>query len=320
MVPMSLSREFKVGLFVFCTAILIVAALLYLAVGKGVFEKMHTFTLSSKSGDGFTEGMPVVFSGFDIGKVQALELDDKGVVLIKIRIPDRHVKWLRSNSSFILYRPLIGSARIVINTDNLQSPPLNSDKIPDVTVVNDINDAIARIEPVLERVTQIANHVEHLTRNLSDPKGDLNRVLSNAEKVSSHLATKKSLIEMAVADEESVRSVNDSLKRLRDITGSVDNILKKIDKMADKTDEQIYGGEGALPQINIILKDMIVKLQKLDKTIDNINKISTDASEGMKDFRILRSDIDDIVFSLNEVVKKLDALIGTKKQADFKAP
>lgn len=310
---MTMSREAKVGLFVGCTAILVVLALLYLAAGKGVFEKMHTFTLSSKSGDSFTEGMPVVFSGFNIGKVQALELNDQGIVLIKIKIPDRHVKWIRSDSTFILYRPLIGSASIVVNTPNLKSPPLDTRKIKEVVIINDINDAIAKIEPVLERLTEIADNVENLTYNLSDPKGDLSRVLGNAEKITTNLASKKSLVEMAVSDEESVKALNDSLKKLKDIT-------TKVDMMADKTDKEIYGTDGALPQVNTILKDLVSKLQKLDKTVDNINKISTDTSEGMKDFHILRSDIDDVVNSLGEVVKKLDAIIGSKKAPEFKVP
>ncbi|MEN6468323.1 MAG: MlaD family protein [Smithella sp.] len=317
---MTLSRELKVGLFIGCTAVTIILALFFLAAGKGFFEKMHVFTLSSKSGDGFTEGMPVVFSGFNIGKVQALELDDKGIVLIKIKIPDRHVKWIRSDSKFVLYRPLIGAARIDVNTSNLNSSPLDTNQITEVTVVNDINDAIAKVEPVLEQVTQIAENIEHLTRNLSDPKGDLNRALSNAEKITSNLASKKSLVEMAVSDEESVKALNDSLKKLKDITTSVDRILKKVDKMADKTDHEIYGKNGALPQINVILRDIVGKLQKLDKTVDNINKISTDTSEGMKDFHILRSDIDDAVNALGDVVKKLDAIIGSKKSPEFKVP
>jgi hypothetical protein len=117
-----MSRDLKVGLFIGGTVILLVAALLYLAMGKGVFEKTHTFTLSSRSGDGFAVGMPVVFSGFDIGKVAALELNDEGLVLIQIKISDRHVKWIRSDSSFILYRPLIGSPQICRHTVNLKSP------------------------------------------------------------------------------------------------------------------------------------------------------------------------------------------------------
>ncbi|KAF0159165.1 MAG: hypothetical protein FD159_635 [Syntrophaceae bacterium] len=317
---MTLSREFKVGLFIGCTAIIIVLALLYLAAGKGVFENMHAFTLSSKSGDGFTEGMPVVFSGFNIGKVQSLELNDKGVVLIKIKIPDRHVKWIRSDSAFILYRPLIGSARIVVNTTNLNNPPLDEKKIPEVIIVNDINDAIARIEPALERVTQIADNVERLTSNLSDPKGDLHRILSNAGKITTNLASKKSLVEMVVSDEESVKALNESLKKLKDITTTVDRILTKVDKMADKTDSEIYGKDGALPQVNVILKDIVGKLQKLDKTIDNINKISSDTSEGTKDLHILRSDIDDTLKTVEDAVKKLDAIIGLKKVPEFKVP
>lgn len=317
---MTLSRELKVGLFIGCTAIIIILALFFLATGKGLFEKTYTFTLSSRSGDGFTEGMPVVFSGFNIGKVQALELNDKGIVLIKIKVSDRHVKWIRSDSKFILYRPLIGSARIDVNTDNLNSPPLDTEKIAEVTIVNDINDAITKIEPVLERVGQIAENVERLTRNLSDPKGDLNRVLGNAEKITTNLAGKKSLVEMAVSDEESVKALNESLKRLRDITANVDRILIKVDKMADKTDEQIYGKQGTLPQVNTILKDVVGKLQKLDKTVDNINKISTETSEGMKDFRILRSDIDDVINAIDDIVRKLDAIIGSKKDPEFKTP
>jgi len=315
-----LSREFKVGLFIGCTAIIIMAALLYIAMGKGVFENMHTFTLSSRSGDGFTVGMPVDFSGFNIGRVKTLELNDKGIVLIEIKIPHRHVKWIRSDSSFILYRPLIGSARIVVITTNLTSLPLNADKIPEVTIVNDINDAIAKIEPVLLKVTQIADNVESLTSNLSDPKGNLNRVLGNAEKITTNLASKKSLVEMAVSDEESVRALNESLKKLKDITANVDRILIKVDKMADKTDSEVYGKNGALPQVNIILKDIVRKLKKLDKTVDNINNISTDASEGMKDFHILRSDIDDIVKILDDLVKKLDAIVGSKRAPEFKVP
>jgi phospholipid/cholesterol/gamma-HCH transport system substrate-binding protein len=310
---MPVSRDFKVGLFIVCTAAILFLSLAYLAVGKGFFENVHTFTLSSKSGDGFTEGMPVVFSGFNIGKVHALELNEKGVVLIKIKIPHRHLQWIKSDSEFILYRPLIGSARIVVNSENLASPTLDENMIPEVMLINDINDAIARIEPVLERIIQIAENVEQLTRALSDPKGDFNRTLANAEKITANLAGKKSLLEMAVSDEASVKSVHEALKKMQDITVRLDDLLKK-------TDEQLYHQEGTLPQVNAILKDLLGKLQRLDKTIDNINQISTDTSEGMKDFRILRSDIDDVVNAIDGVVKKIDGIVGSKKDPEFKVP
>ncbi len=310
---MPLSREFKVGFFVVCTAAMIVAALVVLAVGKGIFETGHTFTVSSKSGDGFTEGMPVVFSGFVIGKVHALELNDQGMVLIKIRIPNRHVKWIRSDSGFILYRPLIGAARIVVNTDNLQSPALSEDRLPEVTVVNDINDAIARIEPMLDRLTQIADNVERLTRNLADPKGDLHKTLGHAEKITANLAGKKSLLEMAVSDEDSIRSVHEALRKL-------DKTMTRLDTLLGKTDAQLYGREGILPQMNDILKDVLQKLRKIDATIDHLNRISAETSEGVKDFRILRSDIDDAVRAIDDLAQKIDGVVGSKKPPELKTP
>ena len=308
-----MSREFKVGLFIISTTIIILAALLYLANEKGVFAKVYTFTLSSKSGDGFTEGMPVVFSGFNIGKVSMLELNDKGIVLIKIKIPQRHVKWIKTDSAFILYRPLIGAARIVVMTNNLNSPPLPEDKIVVVETVNDINDAIKKVQPLLEKVMQIAENLERLSNNLANPQGELSRILGNAQKITATLSTKKSILEMVIADEESVKSLHEALKKIKDI-------VTKIDKMADKTDEQLYGKEGTLPNINKILKDIAGKLQKLDATVDNLNKISKDTSEGVKDFRMLRSDIDDTVNAIDDVVKKLDNLISSKKDPEFKLP
>src|ERR1035437_1221853 len=283
---MSLSREFKVGLFIVLTAIVILLSLLYLAYEKGFFEKVFTFTLSSKSGDGFTEGMPVVFSGFNIGKVHALELNDKGIVLIRIKIPERHVKWVKKDSTFILYRPLIGASRIIVITNNLYSPQLPENKITEVEIVNDINDVITKVPPLIEKITLIADNLETLSKNLANPKGDFNHTLNNVTKV----------------------------------TDNLDNILKKEDKIADKTDTQLFGKDGTLPQINNILKDIIGKLKKLNTTVDNINKISQDASEGMKDFRTLRSDIDDTVNAIDGIVNKLDDLISSKKDPEFKAP
>lgn len=283
---MSLSREFKVGLFIVLTAIVILMSLLYLAYEKGFFEKVFTFTLSSKSGDGFTEGMPVVISGFNIGKVHALELNDKGIVLIRIKIPERHVKWVKKNSTFILYRPLIGASRIIVITNSLYSPQLPENKIPEVEIVNDINDVITKVPPLIEKITLIAANLETLFKNLANPKGDFNRTLNNVTKV----------------------------------TDNLDNILEKVDKIADKTDTQLFGKDGTLPQINNILKDIIGKLERLNTTVDNINKISQDASEGMKDFRTLRSDIDDTVNAIDGIVNKLDDLISSKKDPEFKAP
>ncbi len=246
-----MSREYKVGIFVICAAALVVLALLFLAVEKGLFSTSHTYTLSSRSGDGFAVGMPVVFSGFDIGRVHSLELDDRGVVLIKIMVSDKHVKWIKEDSFFVLYRPLIGAARIVVNTNNLESLPMPESKVAEVFVVNDINDAIEKVQPLLE---------------------------------------------------------------------TIERLSRKIDSMASKADEQVFGKEGTLPQINAILKDVAGKLEKLNVTVDNLNTISKETAEGTQDLGALRADIDSAVKTIDDVTKQIDSILSRKKEPEIKVP
>ncbi|MGZ3634428.1 MAG: MlaD family protein, partial [Syntrophales bacterium] len=241
--------EFKVGLFVVLTSLLIIMSLAYLAYSKGFFTNEYIYTLSSRSGEDLTEGMPVVFSGSKIGKVEALELNDQGILLIRIRIPEQHVKWIRSDSKFSLYKPLIGSARLIITTDNLNSPPLPLKTVPEIVMVSDINETIKRVQPTLDKVDKVVAHIESITASLADPQGDVNKILRHSERLTENLAKKDTLIEMAGGSKESVQSVNESLKKVRDILV--------------KTDDQVYGKDGVLPLVRTILKDVIVKLEKM---------------------------------------------------------
>jgi phospholipid/cholesterol/gamma-HCH transport system substrate-binding protein len=278
--------QFKVGLFIIITSVMIVAFIGYVAYKKGVFAKEHTYTLSSKSGENLTEGMPVVFSGFKIGRVDSLELNAAGLVVIKIKVPDQHIRWVRADSVFILEKPLIGSARIYVATANLNAPALPEEAVPQIVEANDINDAVKSIKPILEKISSITHHVETLTSTLADPGGDMAKILSNAKNASQR----------------------------------VDGILQKVDAMASKTDEQIYGSQGALTHVQTILKDLIFKLKKMDPVLDNINRISADAADTTKDMKALRQDIDSMVNDLNTLLKDIDRLIPLKKEAQLKLP
>jgi phospholipid/cholesterol/gamma-HCH transport system substrate-binding protein len=277
--------EFKVGLFVIITSILIIVAVGYLAYSKGFFTREYIYTLSSKTGEDISEGMPVLFSGFKIGKVETVELNDQGLLLIKIRVPEQHTKWIRSISTFSLYKPLIGSSRLIVTTENLNSPELSTKTIPEITIINDINETIKKGQPTLVK---------------------LDKIVTNIEKITANLAKKETLIEMAVGTPESAKSVDASLKKIKDILV--------------KTDEQLYGVDGTLPLIRKILKDIIVKLEKLNAALDNAVKISADASDSTKDLKLLRAEIDSTVNSIGKLVNDLDKILPSKKEPEIKLP
>lgn len=284
---MKLSNSLKVGLFVSITTALIIGVIALGAYKKGFFEMEESFTLASKTGDGIKEGMPVIFSGFNIGRVVSSDLDEKGVVLVKITVLKKHTKWIHADSRFTLEKPLFAAPRIVIATDNMQSPLLSSKQIPVLTEVSDINELIKKGQPILDQAKKIVEHVETVTKNMADPQGDVNKILNNTQKLT--------------------RKLND--------------IMIKIDSIAGKTDEQLYGNDGAMLLIRGILKDILLKLRKLSTTVDNINNISTNASDSTKDLKYLRGELDNTVNSISELVGKLDKVISSfKKDPEFELP
>jgi len=91
---------------------------------RRIWKGLYLYPLF-KIGRELDDGMPVEFSGFNIGKVEDMELSQEGAVLIKIKIPKRHIKWIRSDSVFSLDKPLIGAPKITVKTKNLNSPELS---------------------------------------------------------------------------------------------------------------------------------------------------------------------------------------------------
>ena len=312
--------EFKVGLFITITSLLILASIGYVAYKQGLFSNVYTYTLSSQTGENLTEGMPVAVWGFTIGRVSSLELNDQGTVLIRIKIPERHIRMIRADSKFILDKPLIGSPRILVKTTNLNGLPLSPLTIPVLTESNDINEIIKRAQPIIDKADRIMANIEGITANLADPKGDVNRILRDAEALVARFSKRDSLLEMAVGDPESVKSVHEALKKLRDITVKADGILQRVDGMAGKTDEELYGRDGVLPQFRNILRDLLAKLAKIDATFDNINKISTEAADSTKDMKVLRNQLDETITTIRDLADEIDRIIPFKTRPEIKLP
>jgi phospholipid/cholesterol/gamma-HCH transport system substrate-binding protein len=318
--------EFKVGLFITITTLLIIGSIGFVAYKKDAFSKVYTYTLTSQTGENLTEGMPVVFWGFNIGRVSALELTEKGV-LIRIKIAERNNRVIRANSRFILDKPLLGSSRIIVVTTDLNAAPLSVNAITEMSVSNDINELIKRVQPIAEKADIIAANVATLTSDLANPQGDVKRVLKNVETLTARFARQESLLEMAIGNPQSVKSLQDALLNTRDITLQVEGILKKVDGMAvkadglvGKADEEVYGREGVLPLVRNILRDLLAKLKTIDTTLDNLNKISGDAADSTKDLKVLRSELDASVIAIGKAADDLDRIIPFQKKPEIKLP
>lgn len=308
--------QYKVGLFIVSTVALIIATAVLVAYKKDLFADLATYRLLSESGEGLSQGMPVLFSGFEIGKVSALELSEKGQVLITISVAQKHARWVRETSAFTLEKPLVGSPRIVVKTDDTASPELPADKIVPIKTIDDINEVIKKAQPLVERIQSVADNVDRMT----NADSELNKIIADTRKITKMLSEKKSLLEMATGDKKGQETLMKTLEQVAAITATVDSTVKRIDGMAAKADDAVFGDKGSLPTVNHILLDIEGKFKRLDALIDNAVTMSADLQGTTQDIGLLRKEVDETVSSLRQLLQDVRNNLPFDQKKEIKLP
>ena len=297
--------HFKVGLFTAASLLLASAFMVYLLHARGFFEDTFHLQLAASSADGVAPGVPVVFSGIEIGRVTSLGLNDSGGIIIRTEFLERNAKWLKENSTFTLDKPIVGGAKIRVD-----SPDLNAAPLPDNSTMLLLTSDISKEIPVLvERFKAILDNVEHLTRK----DGEINGALADVKTLTGRMAGEYGMLEGLLGSEEKAREVTASLENLRKLT-------TKLDGLAAKTDQWLYAKDGTAQQVQQMLADLQTSLKKVDELMANAVQISSDVKEGTQDIASLRSEIDDAVRKANALVNELNKKWPFARDPEVKLP
>ena len=275
----------SVGIFVSLTVVLLVLSIGYIIQKKGFFEKKYHFNLVASSGADLVEGMPVLYSGFTIGVVTTLKLTHEGRVEVVIEIPKHERRWLKNNSLFYLNKPLIGSPTIMVESKELAAALLDDNAERDLITKDGINELIGKVQPVLDDLQGIVNNVNTITSE----KSNLAKILKNIE-----------VITYKVSKSNAVAGLDSAMKELED-------------GIADIREELVNQKEGILPHVDGLIKDIALKLKKLDHTVDAINESSDEVTGLTKDVKFSMKKTDEILNGLN-------GLIGSQPTGEVTLP
>ena len=311
--------HFKVGLFAVASLLLAGIFMVYLLHARGFFEKTYHLQLAAASADGVAPGVPVVFSGIEIGRVTTLGLNDSGGIIINAEFLERNAKWLKENSTFTLDKPIVGGAKIRVDSPNLNAPPL-----PDNATMLLLSSDVSKEIPVLvERVKAILDNVEHLTRK----DGEINATLANVKTVTGRMTGEYGMLESILGSEEKARAVTDSLDKTRALITKLDGLALKLDGMAGKADSWLFANDGvatqtreSLAQVKLMLNDAQSSLKKADAMMTNAVAISADVKEGTQDIAALRAEIDDAVRKANGLVNEINKKWPFARDPEVKLP
>lgn len=256
--------EWKIGAFIAIALTGVVVALVLYGLQKDFFTKKYYLHFTVDRGTGFSKGMPVKLSGFRIGRIISIALNDQAMVDINTEIDNKYRKWIRNDSTVKLVKEgLVGESIVEVSVGSLDKPELkDNDAIVYVKTkgLDELADELAeQVKPVLIEVRDIINYI-------NNPDGDLKKSIRNLEVLTRNL--------------DGTRQHADML--LVSATGNIDRVANRANTVLDTTHKKIDSIDltptlnrvnSAIDQINTKLP---VMLDKTDATLDNINKISSE--------------------------------------------
>ncbi|MEI6218780.1 MAG: MlaD family protein, partial [bacterium] len=244
--------ERKIGMFITVAFLGVVIALVLYGVQKDYFTPIYTLRFTVDRGTGFTKGMSVKLSGFRIGRVTSISLNEQAMVDIMVEVDKKYRTWIRSDSIVKLVKEgLVGDSIVDISVGSLDKPELSDGAtilyVKTLALDEMAQEIVEKVKPVLFEIRDIISYV-------NNPDGDLKKTIHNLEVLSRNLdgtreQTDKLLLSVngnldrisnrAVTVLDSANKKVDSLDFapvLARINSTIDSIDKKIPPILDKTD------------------------------------------------------------------------------------
>lgn len=302
-----------VGLFLVVTMGLMVTAAGYVLYRKGLFEEQVTLTLISESGKDLTIGMPVVFQGHKLGAVQDLTLNPQGHVETRFSIPTDQHKWLRTSSTFTIENPILGNARIIVATDDMDAPRLPEGAKPHARHRDDINQLIEKAQPVVQDLQKIVTHLTELSGRASDPEGDFRQTLAHLERFSARLADEPALLTLLTNDPATPRHLNDLLARAESGTGEAEATLAELRRTLARARSRLLGEDSTVSRVNVLLDDIQAKLEVLDPAV----REAAASTEGMEQ---IRDELQITIEDTRSLLKRINAIVGEEAPGEVPLP
>ena len=292
--PPVANLEFKARLLMVFTLLLVCGAILFVLYARGAFDSTQRLVLMAEDSEGVAVGMDLTFSGFPIGRVHRIELAETGKVRILVDITSKDAHWLRTSSVFTLIRGVVGSPAIRAYTGVLDDPQLPDGA--ERTVLQ--GDVSAEIPKVIASVRELMDNLNNLTA----ADGSMGASLRNLQTLTARLNGPGGALTVALGSEQDAQKIIAMLDRTQ-------ALLAKLDSMAAKTDTQVFGDKGILPQtrdtivqLQGLLGDSRDSLKRLDAVLQDAQAISGNAKAATADLGVLRAEVD-------ASLRKVDGLV-----------
>jgi phospholipid/cholesterol/gamma-HCH transport system substrate-binding protein len=298
----------KVGVVLTLIPVIAIGLLLYSLYARGTFDRTQALTLLAADAEGVSEGMPVMFSGFPIGQVSSMALDELGRVRIEVRIKVKDARWLRTSSVFSLEKQFLGGAKIRAATARMQDPQLPPGSERPLIAKDSTQD----IPQVIARASSMLQNIDEIIR----PDSTFNRTLINLKLVTERMAGEYGVLAGVTGSPEQAQKILATVDSMHALLGSLQSVTARADAVLAKTDDRMFSQGGlmdeaknSLAQLNTILTETRGSLVKADAVLATAQAAAVDFKTAATNVRGATTDLGALRAEVDESIRKVDGLI-----------
>jgi len=314
----------KVGMLLAFTIMLIAGFVGYVLYTRGVFEDTQRLRLIADNAEGIGVGTDLTFSGFPIGRVRRITLQEDGKVRISVRVPVSEAKWLRTSSVFVIDVPLVGAAKLRVFSHNL-TDPLLEDSAERPVLRGDTSQEIPRMVASLRGVLQ---NLEEMT----GAAGALQASLGHVKTTTERLAGKGGALAAVLGSEEEAKKVLAAIERTNALLAQLGTTTQRLDGMLAKADQRVFaeggvldGTQRAVAQANGMLVDVRESLKKIDGVLAEAQAAAASAKDaaanakaGTQDLGALRAEVDASLRRVSALIEEINRKWPFQRETEIK--
>ena len=297
--------EMKATMLLAFTVALILASALFLLRARGFFEPKQHLVLVTDNAEGVAAGMDLTFSGFPIGTVKKVSLNDKGEVRIDIDVIQKDAKWLRTSSVFTLVKGVLGAPQLRAYSGVLSDPPL-PDNAQRPVLRGDFNEEIARVigaaKDVLDNLNQITSE-----------SSDLNRSFANLQVFTQKLQSRQGALHAIFGNERDAQKLVDAVQRANTAMAEIQRLARNGDLLVSHADQRVFGPNGlatdaqaSVRQLHALLTDARGSLQRVDAVLKDAQGITGNVKDATADLGGLRNDVEANLRKIEDLINDLN--------------
>jgi len=289
---LKITREIKTAVLVITSILLFIWGYNYLK-GKDLFNSYKFFYVEYENVEGLSPSAPITINGLIIGKVKAITLTEKGILLVELQI-DTDFPISKTSTAVIYDASLIGGKQLAIHPNYAdKSLAVSGDYLKGIIEVSLVDSLGDKVSPALAKVEKLMTSADQLVVNF-------NEVLDAKGKAD----LKKSLAELSATMEQFHKAATNANVILEENKGQLKGAVSNFNKVSDnfvKISDSLNKADLGLAVRNLnatlikvdgIMKGIesgngtMGKLMKDDALYENLAKTSRELELLLQDVRL----------------------------------